>query len=205
MAVRMVGGTFAPGRAPRTKVCTRGRHFASEPSARALDPRPDPVLSELMLPFARRHPLVLGLGLAGFLFAFPSRGVRAGADAAPPAPAPPAAAPAAKVPVRPLVIQRRAHPRCSRARPTGASTSSTSRCRPRTTRSPPGAIPCIYICDGYWDFGLLKGFYGNLVYDKALPELIIVGIGYPGEKPNYDVLRRHDYTPVPDPTDRAGS
>jgi predicted alpha/beta superfamily hydrolase len=63
----------------------------------------------------------------------------------------------------------------------------------------------VYICDGYWDFTLLRGFYGNLIYDKTVPELIIVGIGYAGDKPNYDLLRRYDYTPVPDPVaDQAG-
>jgi predicted alpha/beta superfamily hydrolase len=70
---------------------------------------------------------------------------------------------------------------------------------------PARRYPVLYACDGYWDFNLLKGFYGNLVYDKAVPELIIVGLGYPGENPDYERLRRHDYTPVPDPgTDRDG-
>lgn len=59
--------------------------------------------------------------------------------------------------------------------------------------------PVLYICDGYWDFTLLNGFYGNLLYDRVIPELIIVGIGYQGEKPDYDALRLYDYTPVPNP------
>jgi predicted alpha/beta superfamily hydrolase len=59
--------------------------------------------------------------------------------------------------------------------------------------------PVIYICDGYWDFTLLNGFYGNLIYDRVIPELIIVGIGYQGEKPDYESLRRYDLTPAPDP------
>jgi predicted alpha/beta superfamily hydrolase len=65
--------------------------------------------------------------------------------------------------------------------------------------------PVLYSCDGYWDFTLLNGFYGNLIYDKVIPELIIVGIGYQGEKPDYDALRLYDYTPAPNPErDPAG-
>ena len=64
---------------------------------------------------------------------------------------------------------------------------------------PARRYPVLYLCDGYWDFTLVNGFYGNLIYDKAIPEAIIVGIGYQGEKPDYDTLRRIDYTPVPDP------
>jgi predicted alpha/beta superfamily hydrolase len=56
--------------------------------------------------------------------------------------------------------------------------------------------PVLYLCDGYWDFGLVKGFYGNLVYDKVVPEFILVGLGYQGESPDYDTLRVHDLTPV---------
>lgn len=64
---------------------------------------------------------------------------------------------------------------------------------------PQRRYPVLYLCDGYYDFGLVTGFYGNLIYDKVVPEFIIVGFGYPGEKPDYDALRRYDYTPVPDP------
>jgi predicted alpha/beta superfamily hydrolase len=66
---------------------------------------------------------------------------------------------------------------------------------------PTRKYPVIYICDGYWDFGLISGFVGGLVYDKDAPEMIIVGIGYPGASPDYDKLRRYDLTPVPAPDD----
>jgi len=66
---------------------------------------------------------------------------------------------------------------------------------------PARRYPVLYICDGYWDFTLLNGFYGNLRYDRVIPELMIVGMGYQGEKPDYDTLRRYDYTPVPDPVE----
>src|ERR1700722_15714643 len=29
--------------------------------------------------------------------------------------------------------------------------------------------PVVYIADGYWDFTLINGFYGNLIYDKVAP------------------------------------
>lgn len=64
---------------------------------------------------------------------------------------------------------------------------------------PARKYPVLYICDGYWDFTLICGFYGNLIYDKVAPEFILVGFGYQGEKPNYEALRAYDYTPVPDP------
>lgn len=69
---------------------------------------------------------------------------------------------------------------------------------------PQRRYPVIYICDGYWDFTLLNGFYGNLIYDQAVPEFVIVGFGYAGEKPDYDTLRRTDYTPVPGENDPQG-
>jgi uncharacterized protein len=63
---------------------------------------------------------------------------------------------------------------------------------------PERRYPALYLCDGYWDFNLVKGFYGNLIYDKVVPEFILVGLGYQGEKPDYDRLRRLDLTPVAD-------
>jgi uncharacterized protein len=63
--------------------------------------------------------------------------------------------------------------------------------------------PVLYLCDGYWDFNLICGFKGNLIDDKTLPEIIVVGFGYPGENPDFVALREYDYTPVPDPKDPA--
>jgi predicted alpha/beta superfamily hydrolase len=54
------------------------------------------------------------------------------------------------------------------------------------------------VLDGQWDFKLLDSIYGGLYYDKFVPEMIIVGITYSGEKPDYDTLRALDYTPVHD-------
>ena len=61
--------------------------------------------------------------------------------------------------------------------------------------------PVIYVLDGYWDFQLFASIAGGLVYDKAMPEAIIVGIGYPdqgGKAPDYGKMRAYDLTPVPD-------
>jgi predicted alpha/beta superfamily hydrolase len=58
--------------------------------------------------------------------------------------------------------------------------------------------PVFYLCDGYWDFNLVKGFYGNLIYDQVVPEFILVGFGYAGDKPDHRSLRVGDYTPVAD-------
>ena len=65
--------------------------------------------------------------------------------------------------------------------------------------SPDKHYPVLYICDGYWDFILINGFYGNLMYDRWAPPFIIVGLGYQHASTNadYDILRRYDYTPMP--------
>lgn len=56
--------------------------------------------------------------------------------------------------------------------------------------------PVLFVLDGQWDFKLLDSIYGGLHYDQFVPEMIIVGITYSGEKPNYDALRAMDYTPT---------
>lgn len=57
--------------------------------------------------------------------------------------------------------------------------------------------PVVYACDGYWDFEKLHAIYGTLVYDKVIPEVIIVGLGYAGENLDYGRLRRWELSPVP--------
>lgn len=58
--------------------------------------------------------------------------------------------------------------------------------------------PVIYVLDGQWDFKLLDSIYGGLLYDGFVPEMIIVGITYSGDNPDYETLRAMDYTPVRD-------
>lgn len=55
--------------------------------------------------------------------------------------------------------------------------------------------PVLILLDGQWDFKLLDSIHGGLFYDKYIPEMVIVGITYSGENPNYDELRAMDYTP----------
>lgn len=56
--------------------------------------------------------------------------------------------------------------------------------------------PVIYILDGQWDFKLMDSILGGLVYDKFVPEMILVGITYSGENADYNSLRAMDLTPT---------
>lgn len=56
--------------------------------------------------------------------------------------------------------------------------------------------PVLYVLDGQWDFKLLDSIYGGLHYDKFIPEIIIVGVTYAGDNPDYEALRAMDYTPA---------
>ncbi len=61
--------------------------------------------------------------------------------------------------------------------------------------NPERRYPVIYACDGYWDFPLLNAELGNLSYDGAVPECILVGMAYGGTNPNVGALRQIDLTP----------
>lgn len=79
---------------------------------------------------------------------------------------------------------------------------------------PERRYPVLYLCDGYWDFNLVNGLYGNLLYDGVVPEYILVGFGYPDQTtgderdpktrttPDYERLRRWDLSPVVDQNGR---
>lgn len=56
--------------------------------------------------------------------------------------------------------------------------------------------PVLYMLDAQWDFKMMDSIYGSLKYDGLVPEMVIVGISYSGEKPDYETLRAMDYTPV---------
>lgn len=60
-------------------------------------------------------------------------------------------------------------------------------------------LPVVYALDGQWDFKLLASVYGGLFYDKFVPEMMVVGITYHGDNPDYNALRAMDYTPRPVP------
>ncbi|HUG10600.1 MAG TPA: alpha/beta hydrolase-fold protein [Opitutaceae bacterium] len=57
--------------------------------------------------------------------------------------------------------------------------------------------PVVFVTDGYWDFEKINVIRGSLVYDKVVPEFIIVGLGYPGEGLDYDRIRGWELSPVP--------
>ncbi|MFC3114410.1 alpha/beta hydrolase [Cellvibrio fontiphilus] len=64
--------------------------------------------------------------------------------------------------------------------------------------SPNKRYPILYYTDAQWDAPLLNSIYQDLAFDKAIPELVMVGITYAGVKPNYTVLRTKDLTPTKD-------
>lgn len=61
---------------------------------------------------------------------------------------------------------------------------------------PDRRYPVVYVTDGYWDFQKLDAIRGSLVFDKVVPEFIIVGLGYAGENLNYGNLRSWELSPV---------
>jgi uncharacterized protein len=54
----------------------------------------------------------------------------------------------------------------------------------------------LYVTDGYWDFATVVSSYNNLVYDQVVPEFIVVGLGYAGDKLDYGELRGWELSPV---------
>jgi len=65
-------------------------------------------------------------------------------------------------------------------------------------QQPTKRYPVLYVTDAYWDFPTIQTSYANLVYDRVVPECIIVGLGYAGANLDYDSMRRWELTPVPD-------
>jgi predicted alpha/beta superfamily hydrolase len=63
-------------------------------------------------------------------------------------------------------------------------------------QQPDKAYPVLYVLDGQWDFKLLVSVFGGLLIDGFVPEMLIVGVTYSGESPEYETLRLMDDTPV---------
>jgi uncharacterized protein len=63
-------------------------------------------------------------------------------------------------------------------------------------REPRRRYPVLYVTDGYWDFATVVASYNNLVYDKVVPEFVIVGLGYAGTGLDYGRLRTWELSPV---------
>lgn len=56
--------------------------------------------------------------------------------------------------------------------------------------------PVLYQLDGQWDFVSIVSIYGSVHWDGFLPDMIIVGITYAGDNPDYEGLRANDFTPT---------
>jgi predicted alpha/beta superfamily hydrolase len=67
---------------------------------------------------------------------------------------------------------------------------------PSYENEPERRYPVLYLLDGQWDFNLINALSGGLRYDQVMPEVLVVGITYAGENPDYGTLRRQDDTPT---------
>jgi len=56
--------------------------------------------------------------------------------------------------------------------------------------------PVVFVTDGYWDFEKMHTIRGSLLFDKYVPEFIIVGLGYAGENLDYGQMRLWELAPV---------
>lgn len=65
--------------------------------------------------------------------------------------------------------------------------------------------PVFFYLDAYWDTGLLNGTYGNLRFDNLIPEMIMVGLSYPGSGVVYDQERLRDLSPTSVGGDTGGA
>lgn len=63
--------------------------------------------------------------------------------------------------------------------------------------NPSRRYPVVFVTDAYWDFQKIDAIRGSLVYDKLVPEFIVVGLGYVGENLDYGRLRTWELSPVP--------
>ena len=57
-------------------------------------------------------------------------------------------------------------------------------------------FPVVYLLDSQWDFPLITAIHGDQYYDGFMPGVIVVGITWGGENPNYDKRRAFDLTPT---------
>lgn len=64
--------------------------------------------------------------------------------------------------------------------------------------SPTRRYPTLYFLDAYWDFALVYSIYEQMRLDNLLPELILVGLSYPGGNDAFIRRRVSDFTPVVD-------
>jgi len=70
---------------------------------------------------------------------------------------------------------------------------------PRNYSDETKTFPVLFLLDAQWDFPLMQSIYGEQYYDGFVPDIVIVGITWGGKNPNYDLLRRRDFTPSANP------
>lgn len=58
--------------------------------------------------------------------------------------------------------------------------------------------PVVYLLDAQWDFPMVVSAFGQNYFDGFVPEIIIVGITWGGNKPDVNKLRFRDYIPTED-------
>lgn len=85
------------------------------------------------------------------------------------------------------------------SRETGREYSIVVRVPSSFDAEPDKRYPVVYLLDAQWNFELLSRIVQNLLFDQAIPEVLVVGITYAGESPNYDSLRRQDFLPTEAP------
>lgn len=56
-------------------------------------------------------------------------------------------------------------------------------------------FPVLFLLDAQWDFPLVQAIFGEQYFDGFVPDIVVVGITWGGANPNYDLLRRGDFTP----------
>jgi uncharacterized protein len=133
-------------------------------------------------------PLILAVAMGGW-------GATAGAQSASPIPAPRTS---------PHPIMANASLRVLPPSSNGRTYQIYVELPPSYAREPSRHYPVLYLCDGYWDFKLVSSILGGLLFDNDAPEMILVGLGYPGANPDFGALRSYDYTPVRAPNDPQG-
>jgi predicted alpha/beta superfamily hydrolase len=104
--------------------------------------------------------------------------------------------PAAGNPALPQVTIPNSAVRTLKSAHTGRTYDIYVRLPEEYTQNEARSYPVLYLLDGQWDFKLLDSIYGGLYYDQFIPEIIIIGVTYAGDNPNYEALRAMDYTPA---------
>jgi len=69
---------------------------------------------------------------------------------------------------------------------------------------PEKKYPVVFVTDGYWGFTTVAAISGGLFYGKNVPEMLVVGLGYAGEHPDYQQLRNEDLSPMVESDDGGG-